>query len=126
MAKTPAAPAAHPRRGEVYLVALDPVVGSEIGKTRPALVVQNDVGNRFSRVTIVAAITSKFGPKLYPTEVPVPAGEGGLTEDSVVLLNQVRTVDRGRLVRRLGRVRPRTLRGVDRALAVSLGLVGLP
>ena len=126
MPKAKAPSPAAPKRGEVYRVSLDPVVGSEIGKTRPALVVQNDVGNRFSRVTIVAAITSKFGPKLYPTEVPVPAGEGGLGQDSVVLLNQVRTVDRQRLVRRLGRVRPKTLRGVDKALAVSLGLVDLP
>ena len=115
----------HPRRGEVYLVALDPTVGSEIGKTRPAVVLQNDVGNRHSRVTIVAAVTSKFGPKLYPTEVPVPAGEGGLDQDSVVLLNQVRTVDRQRLVRRLGRLRPQTVRGIDKAIAISLGLIDL-
>jgi mRNA interferase MazF len=114
-----------PRRGEVYLVSLDPTVGAEIKKTRPAVVVQNDVANRRSPITIVAAVTAQFEEPLYPTEVPVRAPEGGLTTDSVVLLNQIRSVDRRRLVRRLGSLKSETMREVDRALLLSLGLVEL-
>ena len=77
----------HPRRGEVYLVSLDPTVGAEIRKTRPGLVLQSDIANRSSPITIVAAITSQFGEPLYPTEVLILAREGGLATDSVVLLN---------------------------------------
>lgn len=112
-----------PRRGDVYLVSFDPTVGSEIRKTRPALILQNDVGNRFSPITIVAAITSQVRYPLYPTEVFVPALEGGLSVDSVVLLNQIRSIDRRRLLRRLGRVHPETMQQVDRAMLISLGLV---
>ena len=114
---------AGPRRGEVYLVSFDPTLGAEIRKTRPALIVQNDVANRSSPITMVAAISSIFEAPLYPTEVAVRAPEGGLTADSVVLLNQIRSIDRQRLVRRLGRLAPETMRRVDRALLVSLGLV---
>jgi mRNA interferase MazF len=109
----------------VYLVSLDPTVGAEIRKTRPAVVVQNDPANRRSPVTILAAVTSQFEEPLYPTEVLVRPPEGGLTTDSVVLLNQIRSVDRRRLVRRLGVLKSETLREVDRALLVSLGLVAL-
>ncbi len=112
-----------PRRGEIYFVSFDPTVGAEIRKTRPALVVQNDVANRHSPITIVAAITSQFDPPLYPTEVLIRAPEGGLTSDSVVLLNQVRSIDRRRLVKRLGFVHPGTMAGVDRAIAISFGLM---
>lgn len=113
------------RRGDVYLVSFDPTVGAEIKKTRPAVVIQNDVANQFSPLTIVAAITSKVDEPLYPTEVLVRAGEAGLHSDSVVVLNQIRTVDKTRLVRRLGSVRAPTLLKVDRALRLSLGLVKL-
>jgi mRNA interferase MazF len=112
-----------PRRGEVYRVSFDPALGSEVRKTRPAVVLQNDVANRWSPVTIVAAVTSKFDEQPYPTEVVVRPPEGGLSEPSVILLNQVRTVDRRRLVKRLGRLRPETLAAVDRALQISLGLL---
>ena len=112
-----------PRRGEVYLVSLDPTAGAEIRKTRPAVVVQNDPANWRSPITIVAAVTSQFEEPLYPTEVLVQAPEGGLTTDSVVLLNQVRSVDRGRLVRRLGALTTETMKEIDRALLLSLGLV---
>jgi mRNA interferase MazF len=112
-----------PRRGEVYLVSLDPTVGAEIRKTRPAVIVQNDAANRRSPITIVAAVTSQFDEPLYPTEVRVRAPEGGLTADSVVLLNQIRSVDNGRLVRRLGAVKTETMKEIDRALLVSLGLI---
>jgi mRNA interferase MazF len=112
-----------PKRGDVYLVSFDPTVGAEIKKTRPALVLQNDVGNRWSPITIVAAITSQFDEKLYPTEVLIRPPEAGLTQTSVVLLDQIRSVDKVRLVKRLGSVKPQTMVAVDRALQISLGLV---
>ena len=113
----------HPTRGEIYLVNFDPTVGAEIRKTRPALILQNDIANRRSPITIVAAISSKFDERLYPTEVLIEAPEGGLTVDSVALLNQVRSIDRQRLVKRLGVIRPATMERVDLALQLSLGLM---
>ncbi len=115
----------NPKRGDVYLVNFDPTLGAEIRKTRPALVLQNDIANRHSPITIVAAITSHFGDRLYPTEVLVEAPEGGLSTDSVILLNQIRSIDRRRLAKRLGSANPETMTRVDQALRVSLGLVGL-
>jgi mRNA interferase MazF len=115
----------YPKRGEVYLVNFDPTIGAEIKKTRPALIVQNDIANRYSPITIVAAITSQFEEPLYPTEVFLATGEGGMKVDSVVLLNQIRSVDKRRLLKRLGSLRPPTLRRVDRALGISLGLLGV-
>ena len=114
-----------PKRGEVFFVDFDPTVGAETKKTRPALVLQNDVANRTSPITIVAAITSKADARLYPTEVPMAKGEAGLGVDSLVLLNQIRSIDTRRLVRRTGAVRPATMASVERALQVSLGLVRL-
>ncbi|OLC11947.1 MAG: PemK family transcriptional regulator [Candidatus Rokubacteria bacterium 13_1_40CM_69_27] len=116
---------ARPLRGEVYFVAFDPTLGAEIRKTRPALLLQNDVANRSSPITIVAAITTKFDQELYPTEVLVRAPEGGLDTDSAILLNQIRSVDRRRLTRRTGRLTRETMRLVDRALMLSLGLIEL-
>jgi mRNA interferase MazF len=107
----------------VYLVTFDPTLGAEIRKTRPALILQNDTANRASPITIVAAITTKFDQELYPTEVLVRPPEGGLAAESVILLNQIRSVDRRRLVRRLGRLMPETMRLVDGALLISLGLI---
>jgi len=112
-----------PRRGDVYLVNFDPTIGAEVQKTRPAVVIQNDIGNRWSPITIVAAMTSRFEDPLYPTEVLVSASEGGLAVDSVVLLNQIRSVDKTRLVRRLGALKTQTVKEVDQALLLSLGLV---
>jgi mRNA interferase MazF len=114
-----------PRRGDVYLVNFAPTIGAEVKKTRPAVVIQNDIGNRWSPITIVAAMTSRFEDPLYPTEVLVKASEGGLAADSVVLLNQLRSVDKARLGRRLGALKAQTVREVDRALLLSLGLVML-
>lgn len=116
---------ARPKRGEVYLVSFDPTVGAEIKKTRPALVIQNDIGNRYSPITIVVAITSKFDEELYPTEVLVTPPEGGLRERSVVSLNQIRSVDKQRLVKRLGSLKPATMASIDQALRVSVGLAKL-
>jgi mRNA interferase MazF len=112
-----------PKRGELYFVRLDPTEGVEITKTRPAVVIQNDVGNRFSHLTIVAPISSSYDAELYPTEVLVAAPEGGLKTDGVVLLNQIRSVDKRRLGRRLGALRPTTMTLVNEALAISVGLV---
>ena len=114
-----------PRRGEVYLVSFDPTVGAEIKKTRPALIIQNDVANLWSPVTIVAAITSRPDAPVYPADVPVDPPEGSLSAPSLILLNQIRTIDRRRLVKRLGRLRPDTMKLVDRALQISLGLAGI-
>src|SRR6266446_10754665 len=114
-----------PRRGEVWLVSFDPTIGSEIKKTRPALVLQNDIANRHSPITIVAAITSKYDATLYPTEVLVKPPEGGLTTNAVVLLNQIRSIDKGRLIKRLGLLKPATMQKTDRALQISLGLMKL-
>jgi mRNA interferase MazF len=112
-----------PKRGEIYLVSFDPTVGSEIQKTRPALVLQNDIANEHSPITIVAAITSQFDQTLYPTEVPIQPSESGLTMDSVVLLNQIRSIDKQRLQKRLGELTNETMTRVNQAIQVSLGLI---
>jgi mRNA interferase MazF len=115
----------YPHRGEVYLINFDPTLGAEIKKTRPALILQNDIANRHSPITIVAAITSQFDEPLYPTEVLIRATEGGLTVDSVVLLNQIRSLDKQRLVRRLGVIKPATMEQVEQALLISFGMVDI-
>ena len=112
-----------PKRGEVFLVNFDPTIGSEIRKTRPALILQNNVANEYSPITIVAAITSKFDDKLYPTEVEISAGDGGLKQDSVVLLNQIRSIDCRRLTKKLGKIEDSTLKKVDLSVKISLGLI---
>jgi len=112
-----------PKRGEVWLINFDPTVGAEIKKTRPALILQNDISNRFSAIIIAAAITSQVSESLYPTEVIIRAPEGGLKNDSVVLLNQIRSVDKLRLIKRVGILTPDIMRRVDFALQISLGLV---
>ena len=114
-----------PRRGDVFLVNFDSTVGAEIQKMRPALIIQNDVGNRTSPVTIVAAITSTMRGGAYPTNVFVRAPEGGLRTDSLVLANQIRTVDRKRLVKKLGSLKPATMELVNRAVEISVGLVAI-
>ena len=113
-----------PKRGEIYLVSSDPTIGHNIRKTRPAVVIQNDVSNRYSPITIVAAISSKFGTPAHPREVPLQSGgKTGLSQPSAVILSQIRSIDRVRLVKRLGALDPATMRSVDDALAISLGLV---
>ncbi|WP_315788809.1 type II toxin-antitoxin system PemK/MazF family toxin [Fischerella sp. JS2] len=113
----------YPKRGEIYLVSFDPTLGAEIQKTRPALVLQNDIANEYSPITIVAAITSQFDETLYPTEVLIKPPEGGITINSVVLLNQIRSIDKQRLVRRLGELNQETMEQVNQAIQISLGLV---
>ena len=116
---------ARPQRGEVYLVNFDPTVGSEIQKTRPALILQNNISNEHSPITIVAAITSQFELPPYPTEVLIQSPEGGLSNDSVVLLNQIRSIDKRRLLKQLGTLTRETMQQVDRSIQVSLGLIEL-
>ena len=111
-----------PKRGEIYLVNFDPATGAEIRKTRPALILQNDIANRYSPITIVAAITSfsSGDGKTYPTEVFIGVSDGGLDNDSVALLNQIRTIDKGRLVKKLGVLKDKTMAQVDKAIQISL------
>ncbi len=110
------------RRGEVFYADLSPVVGSEQGGIRPVLIVQNDVGNRHSPTVIAAAITSKHDKTNLPTHIGIKAGQGGLTKDSVVLLEQIRTLDKRRLREPAGVIDSDTQRQVDEALGISFGL----
>ena len=114
-----------PKRGEIWIVNFNPTIGSEIRKTWPAVILQNNTGNYFSSVTIVAAISSRPDDALYPTEVLVEDPEGGLKETSVVLLNQIRTIDKKRLVKKIGALKPETLLRVNYALQISLGILDL-
>jgi len=114
-----------PQRGEIFLTALDPALGHEIKKTRPALVIQNDVTNRYGMTTIVAAITSKVWVPPYPNEVVIQPSTTGLDVVSTVRLDQIRTVDRKRLLKRLGKADEKVMRKVDEAISISLGLVKL-
>jgi mRNA interferase MazF len=115
-----------PRRGEIYLVSFDPTVGREIKKTRPALIIQNDIGNRYSDLTIVAAITSKISSILYPVEVIVqPSKANGLQVLSAIRLDQIRSVDKQRLIKRLGGIDASTMQRVEEAIQISLGLADI-
>src|SRR5271169_2421718 len=115
------AQAGWPRRDEIYLTTLDPTIGREIQKTRPALIIQNDVSNRVTDLTIVAPITSTVRFPLNPVHVLIPADRNtGLAVTSVALLSQIRAVDKVRLVRRLGALDAAALRLVDEAIQVSL------
>jgi mRNA interferase MazF len=113
-----------PKRGEIFLVDFDPSVGSEIQKIRPALILQNDIANKYSLLTIVAAIsTYQEGENLYPVEVHVTKNNTGLIKDSIIVLNQVRTIDKRRLIKKLGSVENATMNKVDIALQLSLGII---
>ncbi|MGA3040253.1 MAG: type II toxin-antitoxin system PemK/MazF family toxin [Bryobacteraceae bacterium] len=116
-----------PKRGEIYLTALDPAVGHEIKKTRPALVIQNDTSNRYSAVTMVAPITSTVRLPLSPLHVLLPAGSAtGLAVASVGVFNQIRAVDRKRLIKKLGAVDALVLAQVDGAIEAAFGLTLSP
>ncbi|MDD2421681.1 MAG: type II toxin-antitoxin system PemK/MazF family toxin [Heliobacteriaceae bacterium] len=110
-------------RGEVYYAELNPVVGSEQGGTRPVLIVQNDIGNQYSPTTIVAAITSQISKAKLPTHVEVSARRSGLDRDSVILLEQIRTIDKTRLREKIGGLDEEIMDRVARALEISLGLI---
>ena len=110
------------KRGEIYYADLSPVVGSEQGGLRPVLILQNDVGNRHSPTVIAAAITSRQTKAKLPTHIAITAAESGLPQNSMVLLEQVRTLDKARLKGKTGQVGLRDMYKVNRALSVSLGL----
>ena len=111
------------RRGEIYYADLSPVVGSEQGGVRPVLIIQNDTGNRYSPTVIAAAITSQTGKARLPTHIEIPVDEScGLSKTSIILLEQVRTLDKKRLRERMGRVDERLMEKIDLAIAVSFGL----
>ena len=110
------------RRGEIYYADLIPVVGSEQGGMRPVLIVQNDVGNRYSPTVIAAAITSQQNKARLPTHIEIEARTYGLSKNSVVLLEQVRTLDKRRLRERMGCLDEKVMQRVDGAIAISLGL----
>ena len=110
------------KRGDIYYADLSPVVGSEQGGLRPVLIVQNDVGNKYSPTVIAAAITSKMGKARLPTHIEIEARTYGLSKDSIVLLEQVRTLDKRRLREKMGCLDERAMQRVDNAIAISLGL----
>lgn len=111
------------RRGEIFFADLSPVVGSEQGGTRPVLVLQNDIGNQYSPTTIVAAITSQISKGKLPTHVEVTAKSSGLEKDSVILLEQVRTIDKSRLKEKVTSLNDELMEKVAQALEISLGLI---
>lgn len=110
------------RRGDIYYADLSPVVGSEQGGVRPVLIVQNDVGNRYSPTVIAAAITSQQSKANLPTHIAIGAGGSGLAKDSVVLLEQVRTIDKQRLKERMGCVDETSMDRINEAISISFGL----
>ena len=110
------------KRGDIYYADLSPVVGSEQGGMRPVLVVQNDTGNKHSPTVIAAAITSQTGKAKLPTHIELNAQSVGLSRDSVILLEQIRTIDKSRLRERMGKLDDKTMNKVDSAIAVSFGL----
>ena len=114
------------KRGDIYYADLSPVVGSEQGGLRPVLIIQNDVGNRYSPTVIAAAITSRMGKNRLPTHIDIHADKVGLAKDSVVLLEQIRTLDKRRLKEKMGHLDERMMGAVNTAIAVSFGLGNAP
>ncbi len=112
------------KRGDIYYADLSPVVGSEQGGLRPVLIIQNDVGNRYSPTVIAAAITSRMGKTRLPTHIDIYADKVGLAKDSVVLLEQIRTLDKRRLKEKMGHLDESMMHAVNTAIAVSFGLDG--
>lgn len=113
------------KKGDIYYADLTPVIGSEQGGVRPVLIIQNNVGNRHSPTVIAAAITSRSGKHQLPTHIKVDGNFRGLNQNSTVLLEQVRTLDRVRLKEYIGRLNAATMQYVDHAIAVSFGLDGI-
>ncbi|MGM0471140.1 MAG: type II toxin-antitoxin system PemK/MazF family toxin [Bacillota bacterium] len=113
------------KRGDVFYADLNPVVGSEQGGIRPVLVIQNDIGNKYSPTVIVAAITSKIKKGKLPTHVEIDADEYNLDKDSVILLEQIRTIDKKRLRREVTHLNEGIVKKVNEALEISVGLIDL-
>jgi len=110
------------KRGEIFYAELNPVIGSEQGGTRPVLVIQNDIGNQYSPTTIIAAITSQISKAKLPTHVEVRAKRSGLERDSVILTEQIRTIDKSRLKEKVAVLDEEVMLRVDEAIEISLGL----
>ncbi|UWG98248.1 type II toxin-antitoxin system PemK/MazF family toxin [Dehalobacter sp. DCM] len=110
------------KRGEIFYAELNPVVGSEQGGIRPVLVIQNDIGNQYSPTTIIAAITSQISKAKLPTHVEVKARRSGLERDSVILTEQIRTIDKSRLKEKVAVLDEEIMLRVDEAIEISLGL----
>ena len=110
------------KRGDIFYADLSPVVGSEQGGIRPVIIIQNDVGNKYSPTVIVAAITSQINKAKLPTHVEISSEEYGLNKDSVVLLEQIRTLDKKRLKEKIGHMTENDMKKVDEALSISVGL----
>jgi len=110
------------KRGDIFYADLSPVVGSEQGGIRPVIIIQNDIGNKYSPTIIVAAITSQINKAKLPTHVEISSEEYGLNKDSVVLLEQIRTVDKKRLKEKIGHMTEKDIQKVDEALLISMGL----
>lgn len=113
------------RRGDIYYADLSPVVGSEQGGTRPVIIIQNDIGNQYSPTTIVAAITSQIDKAKLPTHVAMPASPSGLEKNSVILLEQIRTIDKSRLLEKVTSLDGDLMDKVNQAIEISLNLVDL-
>lgn len=113
------------KRGDMFYADLSPVVGSEQGGVRPVLIVQNDIGNKFSPTVIVSAITSQINKAKLPTHVEINAQEYGIQKDSVILLEQIRTIDKKRLREKIGHLDTKLMEQVDDALGISFGLVDI-
>ncbi len=111
------------KRGEIYYADLSPAVGSEQGGVRPVLIVQNDIGNKYSPTVIIAAITTQINKAKLPTHIEVQAPDYGLVKDSVILLEQIRTLDKKRLQQRLGQIDDQKMEQINQALLISLGLI---
>lgn len=109
-------------RGQLVLVNLDPVIGSEQGKTRPVLVIQNNTGNELSPTTIIAPVTSKIFSKKFPTNVEIDSSNSPLKQKSTILLNQIRTIDKQRIIKIYGKISTKKMKEVDEAVMISLGL----
>jgi len=110
------------KRGDLYYADLSPVVGSEQGGVRPVLIIQNDIGNKYSPTVIIAAITSQINKAKLPTHLEISANEYGLNKDSVILLEQIRTIDKKRLREKIGCLDENMMVKVDNSLQISLGL----
>ena len=111
------------KRGDIYYADLSPVIGSEQGGVRPVLIIQNDIGNKYSPTVIVTAITSQINKAKLPTHVEISSEEYGLNKDSVILLEQIRTIDKRRLKDRIGHINDELMVQVDQALMISLGMI---
>ena len=109
------------KRGEIWLVNLDPTIGHKIKKIRPGVIIQNDIGNKYSPITIIAPITSQRVEKIFPFEVFLFKGKG-LDKDSKVLLNQIRAIDNARLVKKIGKLDSQTVIKINDAIRISLGV----